>query len=759
MKKQTNPNTKAHLIRSSFYVLLLLAVCAIPFALAQRNQRGISKRTSNLASPSLKQQQPRKKHPLRAIPDSFKNPAQSQPVRQTQPRHSAPIKTVPSGIDCDNEPGIVIHDDGVIDNGYSGGQGVVNTVIFADKFTPAIYPSIYTAVCLDFITFPGGPTTHDIEVVIFDDDGPGGTPGTELGSLPVTATVHAVDSVPASPEWNSFDIASLAVIVSDGSVYIGARYSVPATGSNVFMSSDETGTVGFAGGYWFNDLDAVWAPIQNAFPAYHSMFIRAVEQLGGLAVTSTDPAVGSIVSTPPTDFTVNVSEPVDSSTLAAGDFTVNGIPADDFSYEEGSTAIFFTFATTPVTTQGEQTMHIDDGAFISDPDGDPVHEFNGTFRWDATLLEVTDTDPPVGGTFTPPAPGSYTYDVNFNEEVDPASVEISDLQLSGNSGGTVTGVTVLPGNTTAEFTLNISFGGDLTADIAEGAITDQFGNPGAAFNGSYTVEGCPPSQYVITDGADAIVPGDTDTGLHTDDGDTFVTLPFNFQLYNQTFSGVNVNSNGRLDFVTVNEPAGYITACLPAPPNVGPYDFTIFGLWEDMRTDIGLTGCANFPGGTCGIFTSVSGSAPNRIFNIEWRTVLFNDDTATQNFEVRLYENPAENLRFDVIIGDLNPANADHPWVSGVQGDSNAGFFTQNFCIDPPGSPLELVSHAYTIPPCGTPTPSPTVTPSVTPTATPTATPSVTPSVTPSATPTATASVTPRVTPRPRPTPHPRPTP
>src|SRR5258707_1777273 len=37
MKKQINPSVKAHLIRSAFYVILLLAVCVIPFALAQRN--------------------------------------------------------------------------------------------------------------------------------------------------------------------------------------------------------------------------------------------------------------------------------------------------------------------------------------------------------------------------------------------------------------------------------------------------------------------------------------------------------------------------------------------------------------------------------------------------------------------------------------------------------------------------------------------------------------------------------------------------
>ena len=39
MKKQLNPTIKAHLIRGAFYLLLLLAVCAIPFALAQSRKR------------------------------------------------------------------------------------------------------------------------------------------------------------------------------------------------------------------------------------------------------------------------------------------------------------------------------------------------------------------------------------------------------------------------------------------------------------------------------------------------------------------------------------------------------------------------------------------------------------------------------------------------------------------------------------------------------------------------------------------------
>jgi hypothetical protein len=39
MKKQINPH-QAHLIRSAFYLLLLLGVCTIPFALAQSRSRG-----------------------------------------------------------------------------------------------------------------------------------------------------------------------------------------------------------------------------------------------------------------------------------------------------------------------------------------------------------------------------------------------------------------------------------------------------------------------------------------------------------------------------------------------------------------------------------------------------------------------------------------------------------------------------------------------------------------------------------------------
>jgi hypothetical protein len=254
-----------------------------------------------------------------------------------------------------------------------------------------------------------------------------------------------------------------------------------------------------------------------------------------------------------------------------------------------------------------------------------------------------------------------------------------------------------------------------------------------AFTNSEPSAPCPSDQYTIIQGTDTIVPGTTDSGNHCDNCDTLIALPFNFQLYGQTFNSANVSSNGRLEFVCVNEPSGYGTQCLPAPLLECPFDFTIFPLWQDMRTDAGLA-CSTWANG-CGVFTSVSGTAPNRIFNIEWHAVLSFAGNLAQNFEVRLYENDP-NEKFEVILGALNTAGASENYVSGVQGAT--GLVTQDFCSP---IPPQNVSRTYTLQGCGSPTPTPTVTP--TPTATPTSTPTSTPRVTP--------------TPRSRPTPAPRP--
>jgi len=228
---------------------------------------------------------------------------------------------------------------------------------------------------------------------------------------------------------------------------------------------------------------------------------------------------------------------------------------------------------------------------------------------------------------------------------------------------------------------------------------DSFG----ALPGGTIIEGAEGGtcQYTITSGTDAIVPGITDIGNHCVNCGTLITLPFSFVLYDQTFKAVTVSATGRLSFACNNEPGCCTTSCLPAPPATCPYDFTIFPLWHDWNTSPGSVGCSRWDSG-CGVFTSVSGTAPNRIFNIEWRVAWNNNNIRTGNFEVRLYEN-GPNKRFDVIYGysqDL-PGNGD---TAGVQGAP--GFFTQNFCDGtvPPNS-----RRTYScVPPTPTPSPTPT---------------------------------------------------
>ena len=113
------------------------------------------------------------------------------------------------------------------------------------------------------------------------------------------------------------------------------------------------------------------------------------------------------------------------------------------------------------------------------------------------------------------------------------------------------------------------------------------------------------------------------------------------------------------------------------------FNFAVMPHWDDLRTDQVGTGCTAYGGVGCGIFTTVEGVAPNRIFNIEWRTVYFGANTTRANFEVRLYENPAPNQgRFDVVYGEV--AQGGSSATVGVQKDTGSQF-TQYECKSWPG--------------------------------------------------------------------------
>ncbi len=155
-----------------------------------------------------------------------------------------------------------------------------------------------------------------------------------------------------------------------------------------------------------------------------------------------------------------------------------------------------------------------------------------------------------------------------------------------------------------------------------------------------------------------IVPGTTDIQNHTDNGVTFINLPFNYTLYDQSFNTAIVGSNGTLGFAGNGN--SDTNACLPT----NTMNYAILPYWDNLYTNNPFGGCDD-----CGVYTSTSGNAPNRIFNIEWKACEYDPNasagpiqgpqgafacgtggTVRVDFEVQLYEG---QTRFDAIYGGV----------------------------------------------------------------------------------------------------------
>ena len=164
---------------------------------------------------------------------------------------------------------------------------------------------------------------------------------------------------------------------------------------------------------------------------------------------------------------------------------------------------------------------------------------------------------------------------------------------------------------------NFNWGGVNTATC--------FGQPSQTMTVTFSGSTPLPNYAVSQTKGATIVPGTTDTGNHVDDTPlTAITLPFPVGFYDQVFTSAYVCADGYLVFTG----ASSYDFCIPtgnaATDLIAPFS-------ADLYT-------GDSAGGQ-GIFTSISGSAPNRIFNIEWRTVrCCGPGAPTVNFEIRLYE-------------------------------------------------------------------------------------------------------------------------
>jgi subtilisin family serine protease len=176
----------------------------------------------------------------------------------------------------------------------------------------------------------------------------------------------------------------------------------------------------------------------------------------------------------------------------------------------------------------------------------------------------------------------------------------------------------------------------VTATVTIGGSSDVQtvnGSASGGGGGSYTCQDISDSWVDAT--------GGTQLNLHVDDGFTSVSLPFSFSYFGQSYTSAFVSTNG---FLTLGSSTGANYPNNPVIPNAAVPNGVIAPFWDDLNPAVGGA-----------VYTSVTGSAPNRTFHVEWFNVPHFGNVGAATLEVSLYETSNE-IRFRYL--DTNFGNA-----------------------------------------------------------------------------------------------------
>jgi hypothetical protein len=307
------------------------------------------------------------------------------------------------------------------------------------------------------------------------------------------------------------------------SVYATGRGSGDPTGTmespvlvkaGTAVYQDFTGNPGFWGAWNGIAVDpsapgTFWGGAEYAtsalsgLPANWATFISHF-QIAPSVVSST-PAAGAVVTgTPPSTFSLSFNQPIDPASIVAGDFTVNGIPADSASLSGDGLTITYTFNISPVRQQGKASMNLPAGSVTGAGDDIGNDAFTANFYFTQVQLQVTGTSPTVGSILAGP---TIDLILQWNKPFNPASFSPSNFFVSQ---GTVQSAKPLTTQSIDLTITGVTQDGTLTLTAPPGAVLDSNGVPNLAFTGTYIVQidsqrfptnfqGVPPAGSLIYD--------------------------------------------------------------------------------------------------------------------------------------------------------------------------------------------------------------------------------------------------------------------
>ncbi len=176
-------------------------------------------------------------------------------------------------------------DDGSFENGYR--TAFATDARFVQRLTPPSYPSGLERVCACWATGLD-PAVMAFNFLIYDDDGPSGSPGRLLGTVPSSVLI----STAFGEAFVGEDCASLNLRTESGGVYVGVQWNA-ATNVDFFTCSDESSATPLATMFRSSNAGLSWIPVTGTFPDAKALGFRGEF----VPLVDPDPPVGPWLTT------------------------------------------------------------------------------------------------------------------------------------------------------------------------------------------------------------------------------------------------------------------------------------------------------------------------------------------------------------------------------------------------------------------------------------------------------------------------------
>jgi hypothetical protein len=207
--------------------------------------------------------------PAALVEAAAAGPAVAQTLSQRLGLHSMVAQSAP---DCTGATGAIVYDDGGFENAISA--PVANGLQVMRFDLPANAAGVQQ-VCVA-LTRLAASSTADLafDVVFYAADGPSGAPGTQLASVPATATGVPVSSNgTVNTQFYAVAIGSALTLPAARTIYVGAQFD---GSQGFFVGVDESATTQVRTAYLSSDGGSTWAgaATADADPHFHAFGIR-----------------------------------------------------------------------------------------------------------------------------------------------------------------------------------------------------------------------------------------------------------------------------------------------------------------------------------------------------------------------------------------------------------------------------------------------------------------------------------------------------